>query len=112
MGREAAFFDLDRSLLRDASGPVISDALKKVGLLSDRSIPGEALVYRLFNLVGENRPSMQIARQGARFARGWARDTAQEAGRNAAGTVVSAVQTLAGSLIDGHHKAGRLVVLS
>src|SRR4051812_42455932 len=56
MGREAAFFDLDRTLLRGASGPVISDALKQVGLLRDRNIPGEALVYRLFNLVGENRP--------------------------------------------------------
>src|SRR3954471_17620566 len=48
MGREAAFFDLDRTLLRDASGPVISDALKQVGLMSERTIPGEALVYRLF----------------------------------------------------------------
>lgn len=50
MAREAAFFDLDRTLLRGASGPVISDALKQVGLLSNRRLPGEALVYRLFDV--------------------------------------------------------------
>src|SRR4051812_4546819 len=112
MGREAAFFDLDRTLLRDASGPVISDALKKVGLMSDRSIPGEAIVYRLFNLVGESRPTMQLARQAARFARGWARAQAQEAGRIAAETLVTAVQPFAAPLIEQHHAAGRQVVLA
>src|SRR3954471_19458152 len=102
MGREAAFFDLDRTLLRGASGPVISDALKKVGLMSDRNIPGEALVYRLFDLIGESRPTMQLARQAARFARGWTRAQAQEAGHLAAETLVAAVQPFAGPLIAEH----------
>ena len=104
MGREAAFFDLDRTLLRGASGPVISDALKQVGLMRDRSIPGEALVYRIFNLVGESRPTMQLARQAARFAQGWAREQAQEAGKIAAETLADAVQPFAAPLIDEHHK--------
>src|SRR3954468_4977756 len=98
MGREAAFFDLDRTLLRDASGPVISDALKQVGLMREGNIPGEALGYRLFNLVGESRPTMQLARQAARFSRGWAREQAQEAGRIAAETLTGAVQPFAGPL--------------
>jgi len=84
VGAEAAIFDLDRTLLRGASGPVISRSLKAVGLLADRNIPGESLLYRVFDLVGENRPSMQLARQGARFANGWARARAEEAGRLAA----------------------------
>jgi putative phosphoserine phosphatase/1-acylglycerol-3-phosphate O-acyltransferase len=112
MGREAAFFDLDRTLLRGASGPVISDALKKVGLMSDRNIPGEALVYRLFDLIGESRPTMQLARQAARFARGWTRAQAQEAGHLAAETLVAAVQPFAGPLIAEHKAAGRRVGLA
>ena len=35
----AAFFDLDRTLLRGASGPMFSTMLKRVGVLPDRSIP-------------------------------------------------------------------------
>jgi putative phosphoserine phosphatase/1-acylglycerol-3-phosphate O-acyltransferase len=112
MGREAAFFDLDRTLLRGASGPVISDALKKVGLMSDRNIPGEGLVYRIFDIVGESRPTMQLARQAARFAKGWTRSLAQEAGRIAAETLTGAVQPFAGPLIAEHHAAGRQVVLA
>ena len=112
MGDSAAFFDLDRTLLRGASGPVISEALKQVGLMRDRRIPGEALVYRLFNIVGESRPTMQLARQAARFAQGWSRLQAQEAGRLAAETLVGAVQPFASPLIDEHHAAGRRVVLA
>jgi putative phosphoserine phosphatase/1-acylglycerol-3-phosphate O-acyltransferase len=109
---QAAFFDLDRTLLRGASGPVISDALKQVGLLRDRNIPGEALVYRLFNIVGENRPSMQLARQAARLAQGWPREKAQEAGRIAADALSDAVQPFAAPVIEEHHAAGRRVVLA
>jgi putative phosphoserine phosphatase/1-acylglycerol-3-phosphate O-acyltransferase len=112
MGRAAAFFDLDRTLLGGASGPVISESLKSVGLLSDRGIPGEALIYRVFNLVGESRPTMQLARQAARFSKGWARETAQEAGQLAAETLVDLVQPFAGPIIDEHRAAGRAVVLA
>ncbi|HEV3227303.1 MAG TPA: HAD-IB family hydrolase [Acidimicrobiales bacterium] len=112
MGREAAFFDLDRTLLRGASGPVIGDALKQVGLMSERRIPGEAFVYRLFDVIGESRPTMQLARQAARFAQGWARDQAQEAGRIAADTLADRVQPFAAPLIEQHHAAGRQVVLA
>lgn len=112
MGRQAAFFDLDRTLLRGASGPVISDALKQVGLLADRRIPGEGVVYRLFDLIGESRPTMQLARQAARLSRGWAREKAQEAGEIAARSLVGAVQPYARPIIDEHRAAGRPVVLA
>jgi putative phosphoserine phosphatase/1-acylglycerol-3-phosphate O-acyltransferase len=112
MGREAAFFDLDRTLLRGASGPVISDALRSVGLLRDRTIPGEALIYRYFSLIGESRPTMQLARLAARFSQGWSRATAQEAGKRAAEVLVDAVQPFATPVIEEHHTAGRLVVLA
>ena len=45
----AAFFDLDRTLLSGASGPAISAALRAVGLMSERAIPGQDLVFGIFN---------------------------------------------------------------
>jgi putative phosphoserine phosphatase/1-acylglycerol-3-phosphate O-acyltransferase len=110
--RSAVFFDLDRTLLRGASGPVISDALRKVGVLADRSIPGEALVYRVFDLFGETAPSMLLTRQAARFAKGWVRESAQEAGRLASKTLLAAIQPFARPIIDDHRAAGRLLVLA
>jgi putative phosphoserine phosphatase/1-acylglycerol-3-phosphate O-acyltransferase len=112
MAREAAIFDLDRTLLAGASGPAISAALRRVGLVSDRSLPGEDLIFRVFNVVGENRPSMMLTRQGVRFAKGWARERAQQAGAMAAETLLSMVQPYARVLIDEHHAAGRLVAVA
>ena len=87
----AAFFDLDRTLLRGASGPVFSTMLKRAGLLPDRSIPGEALVFKLFDVVGESLPAMVATRQMARAASGWDRSLVQEAGRQAAERLVDEV---------------------
>ena len=55
--------------LRGASGPVIGEALKQAGV-TDRSIPGEQLIYRFYDLFGENRPSMEVTRRAVRFASG------------------------------------------
>ena len=66
--RSAAFFDLDRTLLSGGSGMVFSEAMRSAGLIT-RSIPGERMVYGLFSRVGENLPSMMLARQGATMAR-------------------------------------------
>ncbi len=52
----AAFFDLDRTLLSGASGPVLSEALRKAGVVTGRAFPGENALYRLFNTVGETHP--------------------------------------------------------
>ena len=108
----AAIFDLDRTLLRGASGPVISRALRDAGVISDRSIPGEGLVYRLFDLVGETRPSMMLTRQAARFAKGGHRDQVCEAGEEAADALAEAVQPFARPLLDDHRAAGRRLVLA
>jgi putative phosphoserine phosphatase / 1-acylglycerol-3-phosphate O-acyltransferase len=108
----AAFFDLDRTLLSGASGPAISAALRTVGLMSDRSIPGQDLIFRLFNTFGENLPSMMLTRQAASMAANWPQELAREAGRVAAGTLIGLVQPYAKVLIDEHRAAGRLVVLA
>jgi putative phosphoserine phosphatase / 1-acylglycerol-3-phosphate O-acyltransferase len=112
MAKEAAIFDLDRTLLAGASGPIITSALKAAGLMPDRTIPGEDLIFRAFNLIGENRPAMMLTRQAARLANGWSRARAQEAGRVAAEKLIGDVQPYARVLIEQHRAAGRLVAIA
>ncbi len=108
----AAFFDLDRTLLRGASGPVFSSMLKRVGLLPDRSIPGEGLVFKVFDVIGETLPSMIATRQMARAAAGWDRDVVREAGEGAAELLLTAVPGFAKVLIARHQAEGRKVVMA
>jgi putative phosphoserine phosphatase/1-acylglycerol-3-phosphate O-acyltransferase len=107
----AAFFDLDRTLLSGASGEVFSAALRAAGL-GGRSIPGEAWVYRLFNAVGENLPSMALARQAVLLAKGKPRSAVQEAAAVAVERLLELVQPLAAALFDEHRAAGRVVVMA
>ncbi|MCU1354406.1 MAG: putative acyltransferase [Acidimicrobiales bacterium] len=109
---EAAFFDLDRTLLKGASGPVFGQVLRAVGVLPDRSIPGESLVYKVFDTIGETLPSMLMTRQAAKVASGWDRAKVQEAGRLAAERLVDQVPPYARQLIERHRREGRPVVMA
>ena len=108
----AAFFDLDRTLLRGASGPALSAALRRAGVLSSRTAPGERFLFALFDAIGETLPTMLLARQGIRFTKGWDPERVGEAGRQAALELVAAVQPFARVVIDEHRRAGRLVVMA
>ncbi len=110
--KAAAIFDLDRTLLAGASGPVLSGALRAVGLLPDRRNPAEPLLFGIFNLIGENRPTMLATRQMARMAKGWPTAAVRKAAKAAAPALAAAIQPYAKTLIDEHHAAGRLVVLA
>lgn len=112
MGGAAAFFDLDRTLLKEASGPVFSAALRDAGVIPDRQIPGEQALYRVFNLFGENLLSMGLTRQAARVAAGWSADAVVEAATRAAKVLTGAVAPYARQLVDEHRAAGRPVVLA
>ncbi|MCU1454805.1 MAG: putative acyltransferase [Acidimicrobiales bacterium] len=109
---EAAFFDLDRTLLKGASGPVFGQVLRSAGVLPDRTIPGESLVYKVFDTIGETLPSMLMTRQAARLASGWDRAAVQEAGRLAAARLVDQVPPYARQLIERHRREGRQVVMA
>ena len=111
MATGAAFFDLDRTLLRGASGPIIGEALKRAGV-TDRSLPGEQLVYKVYDLFGENRPSMEVTRRAVRFASGWVRTQVQEAGELAAEALAASLQPFAAPIFEEHRTAGRPLVLA
>ncbi|HEY4608138.1 MAG TPA: HAD-IB family hydrolase [Ilumatobacteraceae bacterium] len=110
-GNGAAFFDLDRTLLSGASGEVFSAAMKAAGLVN-RSMPGEAMLFRVFNTIGETLPSMALARQAVAMAKGKSRAAVQAAAETVAEELFNMVQPGAAALFDEHRAAGRPVVMA
>ncbi|MEM9746208.1 MAG: HAD-IB family hydrolase [Actinomycetota bacterium] len=111
MTRGAAFFDLDRTLLAGASGAVFSQAMEHAGLTSG-PIPGEKLLYGLFNRIGETLPSMLIARQGPLAAKGRSSAAVREAAATVVDQLIDLVQPFAEFALDEHREAGRPIVLA
>src|SRR5438445_1549239 len=112
MGSAAAFFDLDRTLLRGASGPLLTEALVAAGVAPDRRIPGQGLLYKAYEIAGETLFSMALARQAVRVVEGWSPTIVREAAEQAADRLVDDVLPYARVLIDEHRAAGRPVVLA
>jgi putative phosphoserine phosphatase/1-acylglycerol-3-phosphate O-acyltransferase len=112
MGKGAAFFDLDRTLLRKASGPVLTEALVSAGLAPDRKVPGLGIVYRVNDILGESLVGMGLARLAANVAKGWAPEAVREAASAAADRLAGDVVPYARPLLDEHRRAGRPVVLA
>jgi putative phosphoserine phosphatase/1-acylglycerol-3-phosphate O-acyltransferase len=112
VGQGAAFFDLDRTLLRGASGPLIGDALAAAGVGPKRGLPGQSLLYRLYDVVGETLPAMALARGAALAVKGWSRQAVRDAGKAAAEKLEGLVAPYARPLLEEHRLAGRPVVLA
>ncbi len=111
MSTGAAFFDLDRTILAGASGPVFSEAMREGGI-GGKPIPGEKLLFGLFNRLGETRPTMELARLGANLVKGRSREAVQAAAEIAADRLVELVQPFAPALFDEHRAAGRALVMA
>jgi len=111
MAAGAAFFDLDRTLLAGASGEVFSGAMRTAGLVT-RSIPGEKLLFNVFNTIGETLPSMALARQAVTLAKGRSQRAVQAAAETVAPNLVARVQPFAAALFAQHRAAGRPLVLA
>ncbi len=110
---EAVFVDLDRTLLRGASGLVLGAAMRAEGLFDGRpSLPGESLLYRLYNLQGESLAFMAMVRAAPRFTNGWDVDAVCRAGERAAPELAELVQPYAPAVLAAHRAAGRLLVLA
>jgi putative phosphoserine phosphatase/1-acylglycerol-3-phosphate O-acyltransferase len=108
----AAFFDLDRTLLKGASGPLLTRALVEAGVLPDRHYPGERLVYRFYEVVGETLVGMALARQVANVFAGTDPEAVRAAAKVAAEELSDHVLPYVHPLIDDHHRERRKVVLA
>jgi len=109
----AVFVDLDRTILRSASGPVVQDAMVAEGVLSGgRHLPGESLMYGFYNRFGESVPSIGLARAAARYMRGRPADATRRAGKRAVEALVDLVQPWALEALQVHRAAGLPIVLA
>lgn len=112
-GAGAVFVDLDRTLLRGASGLVLSAAMHAEGLFEGRrSLPGERLFYAAYDLLGESVPFMAMVRAAPRFVKGWAVEAVARAGQMAAPELAALVQPYAPAVLAEHRSAGRRLVLA
>jgi putative phosphoserine phosphatase/1-acylglycerol-3-phosphate O-acyltransferase len=102
--------DLDRTLLRRASGQVLHAALRAAGIA--RSLPGNALLYAVYDRFGENVPAMALARAAAVAARGWSQDDVREAGRKAVPGLVELVAPYAPGVLADYRRDGYRLVLT
>jgi putative phosphoserine phosphatase/1-acylglycerol-3-phosphate O-acyltransferase len=112
MSLGAAFFDLDRTLLKGPSGPVVNEAVAEAGLTGGRRLPGERLLFGIYNLVGETLPSMALTRSAVLLARGWPSAAVREAGKVAAERLEPLVSPYARPLLADHRRAGHTLVMA
>jgi putative phosphoserine phosphatase/1-acylglycerol-3-phosphate O-acyltransferase len=75
-------------------------------------IPGEGLLFKVFDVIGETVPAMLLTRQAARLAKGWHQATVQAAAKEAAALLDEAVLPYARLLIARHREEGRPVVVA
>ncbi|HVT78894.1 MAG TPA: HAD-IB family hydrolase, partial [Acidimicrobiales bacterium] len=107
----AAIFDLDRTILKASSAPVIQRHLKDAGL-ANRAFPGERLFQSAFELFGESALSMRVARTQSGCKPGWRVDEVAAVAEKIADELMDQVLPFVRPLIKSHRDAGRTVVLA
>jgi putative phosphoserine phosphatase / 1-acylglycerol-3-phosphate O-acyltransferase len=112
MGNAAAFFDLDRTILRGASGPIIGEALATAGVGPSRGLPGQSLIYRVYDVIGESLPGIALSRAAALTMKGRSPASLRAAAAQAADRLEDLVAPYAPALLDEHRRAGRALVLA
>jgi putative phosphoserine phosphatase/1-acylglycerol-3-phosphate O-acyltransferase len=112
MAGAAAIFDLDRTLLRGSSAHAFNEALFESGLTGRRSLPGQGLALRFYELAGESLPSMALARLAATAFKGKPVDAAHQAAQLAADGLEREIGPWLHALLAGHRDAGRALVLA
>ncbi len=80
--------------------------------LSSGPVPGEKLLFGLFNLVGESLPGMAIARQAVSAAKGRSAAAVRAVAEDAVDELVELVQPFAQTAFVAHRDAGRRIVLA
>jgi putative phosphoserine phosphatase/1-acylglycerol-3-phosphate O-acyltransferase len=112
MAGAAAIFDLDRTLVRTSTTPVLTQALLDQGVGRRMPLPGQGLLMRLYDVFGESLPSMAVARAAARMALGWPVAEVRAAAEMATDELERQVQPYVPALLASHRAAGRALVLA
>ena len=109
----AVFVDLDRTLIRSASGPVFHQAMEAEGVVAPgRRLPGDRLMYGLYNRLGETVPFIGLARATAAVMRNRSVEATGLAGKRAVEPLVELVQPWALEALAAHRAEGRRLVLA
>ena len=109
----AVFVDLDRTLIRSASGPVFQQAMEAEGVLAPgRRLPGDSLMYGFYNRFGESVPFIGLARAAAAVMRNRSVEATRLAGKRAVEPLVDLVQPWALEALAAHRAEGRTLVLA
>ncbi len=109
----AAFFDLDRTLLPQASGTIFGRHLEEEGLTTGASkVPGAELMVSIYDLFGETRINMQIAQLAVKAANGWSVKGVKKAAKNAVPELLEAIPGYAKQILEEHRAAGRKIVIA
>src|SRR6266508_2752870 len=110
---EAAFFDLDKTIIAKSSVLAFGKPLYREGLLSRRTIVKRIYAQVVFMLVGADEQKMEKLRGAmAAMTRGWNRDHVASIVREALTEVIEPIiYAEALELFDDHHAAGREVVI-
>lgn len=112
MASTAAFFDLDRTLIKGASATAFADALADAGVTEQRSIPLAGLFMKFYEEVGETPIAMIPASQAVRANKGWSVEKVAEAAAAAAEVVASELQPFARQVFEEHRAQGHKLVLA
>ncbi len=104
----AAIFDLDRTLLRGAAGPVLDRHLRQVGL----GLPLVDPYAPVYQPLMDTWLGPHLVRLAARAARGWDQDLVAEAAEAAADALTDQVQPFVPELLDWHRRAGHQLLLT
>ncbi len=86
--------------------------MRTAGLTGPNPVPGERLLFGLFNTIGETLPSMVLARQAVSLATGRSRAAVSKAAEAVADDLVAMVQPFAETAFAAHREAGRPIVLA
>jgi putative phosphoserine phosphatase/1-acylglycerol-3-phosphate O-acyltransferase len=109
----AVFIDLDRTLLRKSSGPVLNQALIDEGVVAQgRSLPGDRLFYSIYDRFGENLFAMTLARAAALVARGWRQEDVHRAAARAVPGLIELMAPFAPGVLNGFRREGYRLVLA
>ena len=112
MSKAAAFFDLDRTLIRSSSAPVFARYMADAGVTEHRDIPLANLFLKIYEEVGESRLAMVPAKLSVRTSKGWGVEAVRKAATAASQELLADIEPFAAGIFETHRAAGRKLVMA